>query len=100
MAPVVDPTSPAVSETSTEYYQAELKNARDRLYKLNQAISTITIGGHASYTLDTGQSSQKVTRFDLPELYKQIDILMEQIRRLEIYLGEGKPTVRQIRMGW
>ncbi len=100
MAPVVDPTSPAVSETSTEYYQAELKNARDRLYKLNQAIKSLTDGNHQSYQLDTGQSSQRVTRLDLPELYKQINPLMEQIRRLEIYLGEGKPTSKQVRPAW
>lgn len=98
--PVVDPTSPATTETSLEYYQAELKNARDRLYKLNQAIETLTTAGAQSYLLDTGQSSQRVTRFDLPELYAQIPGLMDEIRRLEIYLGEGKPAVKQVRPAW
>ena len=98
--PVIDPTSPAVTESSLQYYQAELLNARDRLYKLNQAINEIKTAGVSSYTLDSGQSSQRVTRFDLPQLYSQINNLMENIRRLEIYLGEGKPAVRQVRPGW
>lgn len=98
--PIADDTSPAVSETSSEYWSAELLNARDRLYKLNLAISAITTGGHQSYELDTGQSRQRVTRFDLPQLFSQVDDLMEQIRRLEILLGEGKPTVKQVRPAW
>lgn len=98
--PVVDPTSPATTETSLEYYQAELKNARDRLYKLNQAIDAIKTTGVASYTIDTGQSSQRVTRFDLHMLYEQIPGLMEQIRNLELYLGEGKPAIKQVRPAW
>lgn len=98
--PVVDPTSPATTETSLEYYQAELKNARDRLYKLNQAINEIKTTGVASYQLDSGQSRQRVTRFDLPLLYEQIPGLMDEIRRLEIYLGEGKLAVKQVRPAW
>lgn len=98
--PVIDPTSPATTETSLEYYQAELKNARDRLYKLNQAIEAIKTTGVVSYTLDSGQSSQRVTRFDLPTLYAQIPLLMDEIRRLEIYLGEGKPAIKQVRPAW
>lgn len=98
--PIADDTSPAVSETSSEYWSAELLNARDRLYKLNLAINTLVQGNHQSYLLDSGQSQQRVTRFDLPQLYAEVEKLMEQIRRLEILLGEGKPTVKQVRPAW
>lgn len=88
--PVIDPTNAAATETSLSYWQSELKNARILLYKYNQAISTLADVNVKSYTLDTGQSSQTVTRQDLAMLTEKRRELMAQIRQLELYLGEGK----------
>lgn len=97
---LIDSTHNSYIQTSKEYWQDELKNSRFLLFKINEAINTISSNSHQSYTLDTGQSRQTVTRVDLPSLIQQRKELMEQIRKLEIYLGEGRPAVKQVRPDW
>lgn len=98
--PVIDPDNAAALQTSDAYWQDELKNSRILLYKYNQAIAALTEAGVKSYSLDTGQSSQSVTRQDLAMLYKEQQTLTGRIRQLELFLGEGKPGVRNVFPGW
>lgn len=98
--PLLDGSHEAASENSLEYWQNELKNSRILLFKVNQAISAITTANHQSYELDTGQTKQRVTRADLPSLIEQRKTLTSEIRNLEMYLGEGKPSVIQGRPDW
>lgn len=98
--PLLDNTHSSYSQTSKEYWQDELKNSRFLLFQIDQAISTISSNSHQSYTLDTGQSRQTVTRVDLPSLIQQRDNLIQRIRELELYLKEGEPGTIQIRPDW
>lgn len=68
--------------------------------KLNIAINTVLQTGIASYTLDTGQSRQTVTRQDMSALIERRNDLMGQIRMLELYLGDGKPGVYKVEPAW
>ena len=97
---LLDGSHSSNTQTSLEYWQDELKNSRVLLFKINEAISVVSTANHQSYTLDTGQTKQTVTRVDLPSLIVQSDRLIGRIRQLEIYLGEGKPNVIQTRPDW
>ena len=99
--PVIDPTNPINDETSCEYWQNELKNSRILLYEINKAIQALTTGGHQSYQLDTGQSSQRVTRFNLNELVAQREALIGQIADLELHpCNSNGKNVKQVRPLW
>lgn len=97
---LLDETHSSYTQTSKEYYEDELKNSRVLLFKINEAISTISSGSHQEYTLDTGQSRQTVKRIDLPALIDRRDKLIGHIRQLELYLREGRPNVKQVRPDW
>jgi len=97
---LLDESHSSNDQASSEYWQDELKNSRVLLFKINEAISAISSANHQSYTLDTGQTSQTVTRVNLPSLISQRDRLIDTIRKLEMYLGEGKPSVKQVRPDW
>lgn len=97
---VIDPGNEIVNESSCEYWQNELVNTRILLNELNIAINTVLQTGIASYTLDTGQSRQTVTRQDMSALIERRNNLMEQIRMIELYLGIGKPGVYKVEPAW
>jgi len=99
--PVIDDTSPAADQTSCQYWQDELINSRILLYELNKAIQEVISSGHSSYQLDTGQSSQRVTRLDLTTLYAQRKALIGQIADLEIHpCNTDGQNVKQVRPAW
>ena len=97
--PLIDDSSPANDQTSREYWEDELKNSRILLYEINKAIQVLSSGNHQSYTLDTGQSRQTVTRLDLNSLFLQRDNLINQISNLENKLGYSK-SVKQVIPLW
>jgi len=97
---LLNETHSSNTQTSLEYWQDELKNSRVLLFKINEAINAISTSNHQSYTLDTGQTSQTVTRVNLPSLIVQRKELLNTIRQIEMYLGEGKPNVIQTRPDW
>ena len=88
------------NQTSQEYYEDELKNSRLLLFRIDEAINNISQANIQSYTLDTGQSRQIVTRADLPSLIEKRKTLLGQIRQFELYLREGRPNVKQVRPDW
>lgn len=45
----------------------------------NAAILALSVGGVQSYSIDTGQSKQTVTRVNLTELRKSVDSLTNQL---------------------
>lgn len=97
---LLDDTHEITTQTSKEVYEDTLKNTRLLLFQVDQAISAISQANVQSYTIDTGQSRQTVTRADLPSLIQQRDTLLGQIRQLELYLNEGKPNIKQVRPDW
>lgn len=54
-------------------------------------------GGVQSYTLDTGQDRQTVTKFDLSDIYSVTESLYNRLATLEARLYGGTVTVRP---GW
>lgn len=54
------------------------------------AIMALTTDGISQYSLDTGQTRQTVTRFDLDTLTKQVDLLYNRLSSLQARLyGAG-----------
>lgn len=59
----------------------------------NAVLALGTAGGVQSYTIDTGQTRQTVTRADLPQLNKMIDSLMNRLATLEARLNGNQTMV-------
>lgn len=86
------------SLSSEEYYKNEYNNLRIMLAEYNKAI--LSVSNHKSYTLNTGQTTQTVTRHDLTSLTNTRKEILNQIRELELFLGIGKKGVIKVECGW
>ena len=53
------------------------------------AILALTTGGVESYTLDTGQNVQKVTKINLSEMNKTLDGLYQRLCNFQTRLNGG-----------
>jgi len=65
------------------FWITEIAKAQAQVSALSDAITFLYANPHKSYTLDTGQSSQQVSRPDLDSLQKQYDSLLNRIATLE-----------------
>lgn len=72
--------------------QAELTEAQGLLTSVNAAIRTIMAGGQ-SYSLDSGQTKQSVTRSTLGELRKMRDSLRGEIQQIQACLNNTRSIV-------
>lgn len=93
-----------ISHTLKMVYMAsfwceQLSKAQVQAVALDTAILFLLANPHKSYTLDTGQSSQQVSRPDLEGLQNQYDSLLNRIATLEIRCNPGS-AAQQIRPGW
>ncbi len=71
----------AVTKTTIEAYE--------------DAITALGVnGGVQSYTLDTSQSRQTVTRADIPSLNRMLDSLYNRLATMEARLSGGTTQVR------
>lgn len=59
-----------------------------------EAIIALTAGQMESYTLDTGQTRQTVTKANIPQMQQTINSLMSQCDVLEARLNGGGFHVR------
>ena len=59
---------------------------------MKNAISAIVAGGAQSYTLDTGQTRQTVTKFDISSMNRILDSLYNRCAMLEARLT-GNNTI-------
>lgn len=84
---------PASSGSPDQFWKDELDNSRILLFELDKAIYTLSQKGIYSYSINTGQDIQNVTRYDLPQLYTRRKDLMKQIEELELKLGITKPEI-------
>lgn len=94
--PVITDDSGAGTEDSCTYWENQLSNLKILLYRTTEAIQALTTGNHKAYKLDTGQSTQEVTRLDLGVLRDNITEYTSQIQDLEIKLGHTKSAVQVI----
>lgn len=70
------------------FWSERLAIAKQQLTALDAAITALESGAQ-SYTLDTGQSRQTVTRHQIGDLYRRQERLLEQIANLEVRCGGG-----------
>ena len=74
---------------SREFLQARLESTRALIVAYEEAVTALVTGGIQSYTLNTSQSVQTVTKFDLNNLNSTIDALYNRCATLEARLGRG-----------
>lgn len=84
--------SEKISGSVSDFWSDELENAKIILIEVEKAIMALTSdmassGGVQSYTLNTGQDSQTVTRADISQLYAKREALLKSIDDLERKLG-------------
>lgn len=72
------------------FLQARIDAAKAQVVAYEAAIDALVAGGVQSYSLDTGQSKQTVTRVDLARLHAAVDSLLNRIATLQARLnGSG-----------
>ncbi len=77
------------------FVQARIDATKLLIVAYEDAALAVGSGGVESYTLDTGQSRQTVTKLDLDKLNTTIDSLYNRCATLEARLtGSGSLTVR------
>lgn len=81
-----------IGDSPEQFWKDELDNAKILLVEVEKAIYALTTdmvlsAGVQSYTLNTGQDSQTVTRADISQLYFKRAELIKNINDLERMLG-------------
>jgi len=75
----------------TAFIQARIDATKLQIVAYEDALTALAAGAQ-SYTLDTGQSRQTVTKFDLSDLNAVIDSLYNRCATLEARLN-GSGTI-------
>lgn len=79
------------------FIQARIDATKAAIVAYETAQTTLATGNVQSYTIDTGQTRQTVTRLDLADLQRTIDSLYNRCATLEARLnGSGTVTTRPI----
>lgn len=76
------------------YLQARITATRSQIEAYEAAFLALASGQVQSYTLDTGQTTQKVTKLDLEWLNDTIDGLYNRCVTLEVRLNGASTTAR------
>jgi hypothetical protein len=80
---------------STTFWQTRLTAVEAEILAIEAAILALTTGGVVSYTLDTGQTRQLVTKLDLPGLDKMLDSALNRYATIQARCtGSGVVNVR------
>lgn len=83
---------------SQSFLQTQITSTEAQILAYTDAIAFLDSNMTQSYTLDTGQSRQVVTRYDLASIQKQLDSLYNRLATLCARMnGSGVITVRP---GW
>jgi hypothetical protein len=75
------------------FLQDRINSTKEQIALYEDAAAALA-GGVQSYTLDTGQSRQTVTKLDLNSLQKTIESLYNRCATLEARLSGGTITGR------
>ncbi len=76
------------------FIQGRIDATKAQIIAYEDAALALGNGNVESYTLDTGQTRQTVTRLDLDKIQKTIDMLMNRCVTLEARLNGGGTLVR------
>lgn len=74
---------------SNEFITQQITRTQTQITLLQDAIDFLYANPHKSYTLDTGQSKQTVSREELESLQRQVDILLGRLTALEARCNGG-----------
>lgn len=79
---------------TTQFLENRLTATQNAIIAYEDAITALATNGVSSYTLDTGQSRQVVTRLELGSMRLTLDNLYNRCATLEARLnGTGNTTV-------
>jgi len=86
--------------TGKQYWEVQLRNKKVYAQKVEQAVMALTTSlkdgnGIQSYTIDTGQDKQTVTRADLSSLRSVLYNLQKEIAAMEMQLYNNAPRIIQ-----
>lgn len=76
-----------------DFLMTRLTRTRALIVAYEDAVTALLMDGIQSYTLNTSQSTQTVTKFDLDNLNAAIDALYNRCATLEARLGMGNTTL-------
>lgn len=76
-----------------EYWQARIEKKQTMLDAVDDALTTLLTGNVESYSLDTGQGVQKVTRLDIDMLRRLQEKLEADIATLHARANGGSVRV-------
>jgi hypothetical protein len=82
----------AITDT---WIQSRIDKTKTTIESIEDAILALSTGSHQSYTIDTGQTRQSVTKKDISRLNVELDKLYSRLDYLDIKLnGSGTTLVR------
>ena len=84
------------TETYAEHLENEYQNLKNLVFQYDEAIAAILTGGHQSYQLDTGQSMQRVTRFNIKEVQETRNALEGRLSDLAVRLRKTKGQIQAL----
>ncbi len=71
------------------WIEARITKTKALIVKYEDAIDALSIGGASSYSLDTGQTRQQVTKQDISKLTDVLNSLENRVSTLEAKLGKA-----------
>jgi hypothetical protein len=82
----------AITDT---WIQSRIDSTKATIESIEDAILALSTGKYQSYTIDTGQTRQSVTKKDISRLNVELDKLYSRLDYLDTKLnGSGKTMVR------
>jgi hypothetical protein len=75
------------------FLETQIADTKTMIENVTAAINSLLLGGHSSYELDTGQSSQGVKRLSLEQLRKMRKDLFSELQELETLNGDNRAVV-------
>lgn len=72
-----------------EFLEERIKRVKAQIESTEDAIDKLTSGAVQSYSIDTGQTRQSVTKIDLDMLHRRLDSLMNRYFMLKARCDGG-----------
>lgn len=83
---------------SRQFWLDRIEKTKELIVAWEDAELALSAGGVQSYTLDTGQTRQTVTKADLSQIRMTIDNLLNRLATLEARIGNGGTVI--VRPAW
>lgn len=77
-----------------EFLQARIEKTKEQIVAYEDAVTALASGRVQSYSLDTGQTRQTVTRINIQSLNAALDGLYNRLVTLQARLNGGGVNVR------